>query len=295
MLRSRPSSSASPRWAKRGSAKPACTAFVTASSISERLGAGEPMQPRSLPPRLRVTNGGAPRRQRRRQAGVEVQRGHAPALPRGRGERRHAGGEEQRAVRLLKSGRGGVFEGEGAIADDARGVRPDVGRGGEVQPAHSEVPFGCYGERAHDRQIAASPPAFERVGVERLDPAGGVAVDVLCAGAVEEVRQIGRDRDRRLRPAPDETQGLRDLGAGRRRRRGSAGSRTAPATSPAASPGAFPANARRRMGGRRLRRRSPPRGARGDRGRLSPRRAGCSTRRPDGSRGPGRRRGAPGR
>ena len=40
---------------KRGSAKPALTVLATASSMSGRRGAGEPMQPRSRPPSVSVT------------------------------------------------------------------------------------------------------------------------------------------------------------------------------------------------------------------------------------------------
>ena len=41
--------------AKRGSPKPACTAFAAVSSISGRRGAGEPMQPLRRPPSVSVT------------------------------------------------------------------------------------------------------------------------------------------------------------------------------------------------------------------------------------------------
>ena len=43
-----------------------------------------------------------------------------------------------------------------------------------------------------------------------LDPTPGVGVDRLRARAVEEMRQVGRDGDDGLRPAPDEAKRLRD-------------------------------------------------------------------------------------
>ena len=53
--RLRLSSSSWVRGGKRGSEKPACTAFAIASSIRDRRGAGEPMQPLSFPLCVRVT------------------------------------------------------------------------------------------------------------------------------------------------------------------------------------------------------------------------------------------------
>ena len=47
-------------------------------------------------------------------------------------------------------------------------------------------------------------------GVQRLDAPGGVGIDRSGASLIEKMRQVGRDRDDRLRSAPDPAQGLGD-------------------------------------------------------------------------------------
>ena len=134
-----------------------------------------------------------------------------PPRPRRRGEARHAGREQERAVGLAEPRRGGVFEGEGAVADDAGGVGPDIGRRRQVQAADPQVPLRRDRKRPHDRQIAAGPSPFERGRVKPFDASGGVRVDVFGALAIEEVGQVGRDGDDGLGAAPDEAEDLGDL------------------------------------------------------------------------------------
>ncbi len=80
-----------------------------------------------------------------------------------------------------------------------------------MQAADPEVALGGDGQRAADRQVTAGPPAFERAEVEGLDAPCGVVVDRAGARLFEEMRQVGRDRDDRLRSAPDQPQRRGDL------------------------------------------------------------------------------------
>ncbi len=79
-----------------------------------------------------------------------------------------------------------------------------------MQAGRPHVALGGDLERAFDGQEAASATAIERGGVERLDAPAGVGIGRLGPFLIEKMRQIGRDRDDRLRPAPDPAQRLGD-------------------------------------------------------------------------------------
>ena len=80
-----------------------------------------------------------------------------------------------------------------------------------MQAARPQVALGGDFQRALDGQEATGPAPFERRRVKSLDPPGGVGVDRFGAASVEEVRQVGGDRDRRLGPAPNHAQRLGDI------------------------------------------------------------------------------------
>ena len=82
-------------------------------------------------------------------------------------------------------------------------MSPDAGRS-------PHVALGGDLERALDGQEAAGPAPVERGGVKRLDAPAGVGIDRFGASLVEEMREVGGDRDNRLRSAPDPAQGLGD-------------------------------------------------------------------------------------
>ena len=178
--------------------------------MSGRRGAGEPMQPRSRSLSVSVTKVA----RQGASAGELLFRLSAGGLPPFCvASPRAAMQAESRSSRSAscKPRRGGVFEGESAVADDARRVGADVGGSRQMQAAHPHVALGGDFERAFDGQEAAGPAPVERWRVERLDAPGGVGVDRLGAASVEEMRQVGGDRDHRLRPAPNQAQGLGDI------------------------------------------------------------------------------------
>ena len=80
-----------------------------------------------------------------------------------------------------------------------------------MQAGRPHVALGGDLERALDRQEAASAAAIERGGVEGLDASDGVGVDRCGASLIEKMRQVGGNRDDRLRPAPDPAQRLGDV------------------------------------------------------------------------------------
>ena len=80
-----------------------------------------------------------------------------------------------------------------------------------MQAARPQVALGGDFQRALDGQEATGPARFDRRRVKSLDPPGGVGVDRFGAASVEEVREVGGDRDRRLGPAPNHAQRLGDI------------------------------------------------------------------------------------
>ena len=132
------------------------------------------------------------------------------ARPRRHADRAHTGRKQTLAISLPEPRRGRVFKRESAVADDARGVGADVRRCRQMQAGRPHIVLGCDLERRLEGQEAASAPPVERGGVERLDAPGGVGIDRLGAALVEKMRQVGGDRDDRLRSAPDPAQRLGD-------------------------------------------------------------------------------------
>ena len=98
-----PRARASLRAENRGSENAACTAFVIASSISGRRGAGDPIQPLSPAPGQRDESR-AHRGQRRGEPSVEREGRRPAAAARSICEPRHGGRQEKGAVALRRAG-----------------------------------------------------------------------------------------------------------------------------------------------------------------------------------------------
>ena len=183
---SRPSSSASLRCGKRGSANPARTAFAIASADQRASRRREPTQPRSLPPWVRVTKvarwdaSDGDRRPSNPRAGmrptVSPLRRDPPCNSRaGASGRRRSIGPRPRIRRRRRRSR------------RRAPCRRHVGRGREMEAADPQIPLRRDLERPHDREIAASPAAFQRGRVEGLDAPPCVQIDFLGRLAVEEM------------------------------------------------------------------------------------------------------------
>ena len=75
--------------------------------------------------------------------------------------------------------------------------------GVEVEPRDPNPAALCDGEQPAHRYPAAGALGPQSVWIEALDRLGGPEVGLLTSAMVEVMREIGRDDDQRLGPAPD--------------------------------------------------------------------------------------------
>ena len=188
---------------KRGSRNAAALALALTSASRVRCACRVPMQPRSLPWRMSVTNV-APTSCRKRVvfAGLEAQ---PQDIADGRARDR-----DQDVARVFGSGRGAGIEAERRVAHHAPAVAGGVARVAQIDELGLEA-LACRGqEQAVHRDRAAGLVRIQ-AGLAIEDGARGVAVGCLGLIVAEIVRQIGADDEQRVLVAPQALEHLRDF------------------------------------------------------------------------------------